>query len=373
MYYNVRFTSAAPWGNATQINNPPFADPWRNFAGGDPFAQPFTQNTPFPQAGVYITYPLETSPTYLQQWNLSVQKQLQKEWALTLSYLGNKTTHLWLTKEINPAVYIPGSSATTNTNQRRVLFLQNAATGALYANIFQNDDGGNATYQGALVSLEKRYSHNFSIFSNYTWSHCINEGEFFQAVGVVLSYQDPYNRRSDRGNCAADRRHSLNLSALVGTPTFNSTWLRRIASGWQLSTITRVMSGTTLAVSSGRDNALTGTNNQRPNVIVDPKLDEPTSARWFNTGAFVANGPGQYGNSARGVIRGPSRFNLNLALSRSFPVKENKKIEFRAEAFNALNNVQLGNPNTNITSSNFGKITSAEDPRIMQFALKYTF
>jgi hypothetical protein len=373
MYYNVRFTSAAPFGNATQINNPPFADPWKNFPGGDLFAQPFTKSSPFPQAGVYIAYPPESNPTYLQQWNLSVQKRIKKDATVTVSYVGNKTTHLWLTREINPAVFIPGSSTTSNTNQRRRLFLQDAAKGVFYANIFLNDDGGNASYNGLLISLEKRYSNSFSIFSNYTWSHCINDGEFFEAVGVVLSYQDPDNRRNDRGNCAADRRHLLNVSAVLRSPKFSSSWLGRLASDWQLSTIARAMSGSSFTVSSGRDNALTGTNNQRPNVVGDAKLQDPTAARWFNTAAFVPNGPGQYGTAGRGLIRGPSRFNMNTALSRNFSIHEHHSIEIRAEAFNTLNNVQLMNPNATFTSALFGKITSAEDPRILQFALKYTF
>src|SRR5262249_29680716 len=155
-----------------------------------------------------------TRPTYMQHWNLSFQQQLKVDWALTVSYVGNKMTHVWLNRETNPAIYIPGNSTTTNTNQRRKLFLLNPTQGVFYANMTAIDDGGNATYNGAIVSLQKRFSKNFSLTPNYTWSHCINEGEYFEAVGVFLDHQDPDNRRANGGNCASDRRHSFNVSAV---------------------------------------------------------------------------------------------------------------------------------------------------------------
>jgi hypothetical protein len=373
MYFNVRLASAPPWGNTTGVNNPSFANPWQGFSGGDPFTRGLSSDAPFPPGGVFITYPKSAKPTYIQQWNVSFQQQLASNWGVTLSYVGNKTTHIWLTREINPAVYIPGTSTTTNTNQRRVLSLLNPTQGAFYSNMNFLDDGGNGNYNGALVSVEKRFSHNFSMFSNYTWSHCINEGEDYEALGVLLGYQDPNNRRADRGNCASDRRHAFNLSGVIGMPTFSSDWLRRIASGWQLSSIINASTGDSFSVSTGKDFALTGTSNQRANVAASPSLSARSLAQWFNTAAFVPNGPGQYGNAPRSILVGPGRFNINLALIRAFPITERQKIEFRAEAFNALNHTEPNDPNSTLSSPLFGKITSAADPRIMQFALKYVF
>jgi hypothetical protein len=262
------------------------------------------------------------------------------------------------------------------------LFLLNPAQGVYYANMTAIDDGGNGTYNGAIVSLQKRFSKNFSLSPNYTWSHCINEGEYFEAVGVFLDHQDPDNRRANRGNCASDRRHSFNISAVLGTPAFQSAGLRRVASGWQLSTIVKAMSGDSFTVTSGRDNALTGTSNQRPNVVGDPNLNARTLNRWFNTTAFQPNGPGQYGNAGRGFLRGPGRFNIDAAIIRRFSIKERHNLELRAEAFNLLNHLEpddpavygsFSGPTATFTSTTFGSIISAADPRIMQFALKYTF
>ncbi|HEV2387628.1 MAG TPA: carboxypeptidase regulatory-like domain-containing protein [Candidatus Acidoferrales bacterium] len=376
MYYNVRTSSGPPWGNTTGVNNSSFANPWQTFAGGDPFQKPLTPNAPFPQEAVYITYPLHSSPPYVQQWNLTYQRQFSANWAVTLGYLGNKTTHLWLTQEIDPAVYMPGKSTRTNTNQRRVLYLMNPTQGVYYSNLAKLDDGGNADYNAALLTVEKRFSQGFSMFSNYTWSHCLNDGEDFEALGVLLSYQNPANRKADWGACASDRRHSLNVSAVMNTPAFHSPWLRRVGTGWQLSVIAQVESGDTFTVTNGGlDNALTGTSNQRPNVIGSPNLSSTgrTLNAWFNTDTFMPNGPGQYGNAGKGIIRGPGQFVMNAALVRRFSVRENQRVECRVEAFNTLNHIQPNDPNSTFGSPLFGKVTTAGDPRIMQFALKYIF
>ena len=375
MYYNVRLASAPPWGNTTGVNNTPMANPWQGFSGGDPFTHPVSSSTPFPPAAVFVNYPVNTTPTNLQQWNIAYQRQMSANWGITLSYVGNKTSHLWLTREVDPAVYIPGASTTTNTNQRRVLFLSNAAQGVFYSNLSLLDDGGNATYHGLLISAEKRFSRGFSMFANYTWSHCLNEGEDYEALGVQSGYQNPNNRVADRGDCASDRRHSVNLSQVWDTPRFNATWLRIVASNWQFSTITKLQSGDSFTVSSGLDNALTGTNNQRPNLVGDPNLNGSgrSLGHWFNTTAFTPNGPGLYGTAGRGIIRGPGMFNINLAIVRNFRIGEHQNIEARGEAFNLLNHIQPNDPTTTLTSPLFGKITTAGDPRIMQFAMKYSF
>jgi hypothetical protein len=138
----------------------------------------------FPNAGVYVNVPLDLHPTYVQQWNLSLERQVGQNWLLSATYLGNKTTHLWIGYEANPAVFIPGTcganpcSTTSNTNARRVLSLINPTTGALFSSISQTTDGANASYNGLLLSANHRFSQNYTIMANYTYSHCISEGDF---------------------------------------------------------------------------------------------------------------------------------------------------------------------------------------------------
>src|SRR5262249_47492742 len=141
------------------------------------------------QLGVYYNQPLHLKNAYVQQWNLSYQMQLGKDWALSISYIGNKTTHMWFEKQANPVVYIPGNclagqyglkapgacSTTGNEDQRRELYLLNPSAGQYYSSIVETDGGGIATYNAGFVSIQKRFSNQFSVLANYTLSHCLNE------------------------------------------------------------------------------------------------------------------------------------------------------------------------------------------------------
>jgi len=127
-------------------------------------------------------------------------------------------------------------------------------------------------------------------------------------------------------------------------------------------------------VTTGVDNALTGAANQRPNQILEsPYASNRTVDHWLSAAAFSAAGPGAYGNLGANTVLGPGSFVMNLGLSRRFALAEKSRLEARAEAFNVLNHVNPGNPNTTLSSAQFGTITTARDPRILQFALKYVF
>jgi Carboxypeptidase regulatory-like domain len=377
MYENTRVSTAPPFGNQTSVTNPSFASPWATtstYSGGDPFVTPPGPTAPFPQAGVYVTYPKRTHATTTQQWNLTFQKQPAPDWIFTLSYIGNHTTHVWLSKESNPAVYIPGASNTTNTNQRRQLYLQNATQGKFYANVYLLDDGGTGSYNGGLFSIEKRFARHYSLLANYTWSHCINDGEYYEAVGVELDYQDPNNRHGNRGNCAADRRNVFNFSGIAATPDLENRWAAAIVNHWQLSAIVSAYSGDSFVPTTGGvDNALTGTSNQQPNVTGNWRVANPGPSAWFNKSVFTPNTAGHYGNSPRGLIVGPRYTNTEMAIFRSFPTFREQSLTFRAEAFNLLNHTEFADPIQSTSSSAFGQIQTANDPRIMQLALKYTF
>jgi hypothetical protein len=308
----------------------------------------------------------------VQQWNLTVQKQFGADWSVSLSYLGNKTTHMWSEKEANPVVYIPGNSTTANTENRRLLYLLNPNEGRYYSSIVQTDGGGNGTFNGGVVSVQKRFNSTFSVLSNYTLGHCISDQDNDQFLDGV-DYINPYNRSQDHASCAQDRRHIMNSSVVMSSPRFNSSMMQKVAGGWQLSFIYRVQSGAPLTVTTGRDAGFLGGNGQRPNLVGNPKVDNPTYEKWFNTTAFVSNGPGEYGNAGRSILRGSSTVTFDIGVTRRFNFHEAQRLEFRAEAFNALNMNRPGNPTTNMNTTNFGRVTSSLDPRILQFAFKYVF
>jgi hypothetical protein len=216
-------------------------------------------------------------------------------------------------------------------------------------------------------------SAGYTISANYTWSHCISDvatSEFRNSL-----YTNPADRRYDRGNCATgDRRHLLNVSAVMSAPRFANRLLENIAGNWRMSLIYRYQSAPYLTLSSGVDTALNGIGGQRANLVLPNAVaDNPTQDQYFAPGAFAQPANGTFGNLGPSNILGRGTFNLDMGLTRGFRVREAQRIEVRAESFSLLNHPILGQPNTTLNGTSFGKTTSATGERILQFALKYTF
>ncbi|MEO7143670.1 MAG: TonB-dependent receptor, partial [Bryobacteraceae bacterium] len=383
-YWYTNWSDNPPWGAEITVPHPAgkLNDPWAGYPGGNPFPIPSkpSRTAPFVQGSIYQNSLLDAHLPYVQQWNISYQKQLGSDWLLSATYLGNKTTHLWIGIDQNPAVYMPGScgaqpcSTLANTNQRRVLSLINPVSGAYYASMPNTYDGGNGEYNALLLSVKHRFSRNFQILTNYTYSHCIDDGG---NVGDMYGsqVQDPNNVRGDRGNCESDFRHIFNTSFVVSSPAFSQPWRQRLLSNWQLSPIINVTSGAPFTVYTGRDNSLTAVLEDRPNVVLPNSYGASGNVtKWLNPAAFAAP-LGMYGNAGRNSLTGPGLFNIDMAISRSFrlPLGEASKLEVRFEAFNVTNHVNFAVPTNTMTASNFGQIVSAADPRILQLALKLHF
>jgi hypothetical protein len=270
-------------------------------------------------------------------------------------------------------------SSTGNTNRRRRLSLENPATGQFYGPVMKVDTGGTANYNGLVLSIQRRATGGVSVSGNYTWSHCISDpggDSSFNIGSGTNGYTNSDNRHFDRGNCttsATDRRHLFNLSAVAETPRFSNSTLRAVASEWRLSPIFRVLSGGYLSVTTSSDIALIGTTNQRVNQILLDPYGEKSVKNYLNPAAFRLPAPGTLGNVGKGSIAGPGTWQFDVALSRTFQFRESQRMEFRAEAFNVTNSFRMNNPATNLNSNIFGQVTSAKDPRIMQFAVKYFF
>src|SRR5262249_15195402 len=150
----------------------------------------------------YAILPPNMHTTYNTTWNLSYQRQLAGNWLASVSYMGSKTSHLYLSYDFNAPVNITGAS-TANETQRRYLNLINPTAGKYYGQIAYADDGGNATYNGVLLSLQHRFSKGFTALANYTYSHCIADGDFSGDLRNT-PYQNQFDRRGDRGDCNFD-------------------------------------------------------------------------------------------------------------------------------------------------------------------------
>ena len=145
--------------------------------------------------------------------------------------------------------------------------------------------------------------------------------------------------------------------------------------GFLCSPLTRILTGQSVSVTSGLDQALTGaTTDQRPNqVLASPYADTKSIQSWINPAAFVQPALGTYGTMGARNVRGPGSNNIDMGVTRTFKIRESQSIQFRAEAFNMPNHVNPNNPILNLTDPNFGRILSAADGRTMQMALKYVF
>ena len=384
VYYAERLTTNPPYaGEIDQTNPGPLNNPWANYPGGNPFpgSYPPPSNVTFPTGGTYASIPLNLKPMYMTQWNASYEREVAKNWLASVTYLGNKTSHLWLSQDLDPAVYIPGQcgssacSTTANTNQRRVFYLNNPSQGQYYAAMITADDGANATYNALLASIKHQLSHGFTFLANYTWSHCISDGDFAGNVGNE-EYQNNNNRRGDRGDCGFDIRQLVNVSFVGTSRSIGGAFLGHLTRNWQLAPLLRVASGLPVPIITGKDNSLTGVNLDRPNLIagVDPyAATRGPQLQWFNPAAFAANPTGTYGDLGRNTMRAPGQINLDVALNRIFPVTEKFRLDVRAEAFNIINHTNFNAPVATETSATFGRLTSAGDPRIFQFALKVYF
>jgi hypothetical protein len=364
-------------------------------------------------------------PMYVNQWNLSIQRQLGQDWLVSVNYLGNSTIHMITSEEINPGVYLGlgsctlpngatanpcSTAAASNLNLRRVYSLANFAQGQyLDGGIGQQDSGGTGSYEGLYLSANKRLSKNTSLLVNYTWAHCLSVPYDQQttASGVLpnvpIGGVSPVNgvgypsgdRNLFKSNClGSDIRQSLGLSGVATSPKFSNTWARRLASDWQVAPIMYIRSAQFFTVTSGVDNALTGEAGQTPNYNgLSPYAANQTPNQWLNPAAFTTPAPGTYGNLGYNNIKGPGELQVNMAVSRTFTVHEKMTLQIRMEAFNILNHPNFTPPNSTPTASSnavaptnsasFGQIISditgnssiagGGDPRILQAAMKFVF
>jgi Carboxypeptidase regulatory-like domain len=401
LYTAQRLASDPPFVNEIDLttSNPlGFSNPWTtgyNYPGGNPFPP---QGAYFPQYALWILLPQTAlHPTTLYQWNVSYQRQIGANWLASATYMGNKTSHIYTGQELNPAVYSPavcgtvtGGCSTKTTNQRKVFNLMNPSQGQYFGNVDLINDGANANYNALLVSIQERLNHGVTFLANYTWSHCISDQDFGGDVGGP-GFMNPYNLRQDRGDCNFDIRHIFNASLVATSPVRGNAFWSHLLGNWQIAPIIRALSGEPLNVTTGTDASLTGVNLDRPNYVagVDPYTRNWGSniPQYLNPAAFVPNTPGTYGNLGRDALRGPGQLQFDVSVSRIFGIHESTRLEVRAEAFNVINHTNFiaaatgtGIPGISTSgislsrsSSTFGQITSAGDPRILQFAMKLYF
>ncbi len=349
-------------GNAR--NN--FSDPYAGITNPFPASTNPPSDVKFVLPHVAFVYEEHMRNPYLQAWNLTFEREMKWGVIGRAAYAASKGTRLIIGREGNPAIYATGATTAT-TDQRRPLYPN-------FGQVTLIEPTGNSTFHSLQLTAEKRFSHGLSILTNYTLSRSIDDSSANKATGQ--SRTNPFNQRFDKGLSDFDHAQVFTSSGLWEIPVGgDSRIVKVLLKGWNLNSIVTLQSGFPFTVTSGVDNARTGTGGQRADLIGDPNLPGGRSrgeqvAMWLNKSAFAPNALGTFGNQGRNMWRGPGFAAVDLGIQKNFQATEYLKAQFRFEMFNAFNRVNLTGPNTSQNSGTFMRTNSAFDPRILQFALR---
>jgi hypothetical protein len=362
----------APFGTVVTVfgnNTNSFADPWAGTT--NPFPAPLNppSTVAFPQFSTQFLYAGDMSNAYVQSWNLTVERELPGSFVFRSSYAGSKGTRMVALREINAAIYAAGATTAT-TNQRRPF-------APALGNVTLVEPVSNSTYHALQLTAERRFSRGFTVLATYQFAKAIDDASANKATGQGRT--NPNNQAFDKALSDYDRAHVMNISSVWELPFKPASRAANLViGGWQLNGIVSLNTGQPFTVGSGVDNARTGTGGQRADIVGDPSLPGGRSRQeqiteWARRAAFQPNALGTFGTVGRNTIRGPGLASVDLGLVKSFQIRESMAAQFRFEMFNAFNRVNLNFPNGAQNNVQFMRITSAQDPRILQFALRFQF
>ena len=332
-----------------------------------------------------------------QQWNLNIQKQFAGGWMTELGYSGNRGTHLGaatsydflpeqflalgtaLQEQVDNPYYgvIPAGTLAQPTVSRGALldtFPQFLGTSNAV------DHWASSIYHAFTARIERRFASGFSVLSAYTWSKLIDDnlgnGVNNFADSGNNGVQNWSDRRAERAISTSNQPHRLTVAGLWELP-FGKTGpkaVRAIAGGWQVNSLVTLASGNVISITQ----SAVPFGGNRPNVVGDPKLDNPDIEQWFNADAFSPISAFTFGNAPRNLprTRTDSLFNLDLSIFKNIRLMERATLQLRGEFFNLTNTPTFGNPGSNALAGNFGVVRSLAPntlPRRIQFGAKILF
>jgi len=370
-----------------------FTPPAALFTTGMNFGTPVLGTGTLPATTVSFTaFDAHAPAQYVQQWNGSVQKSFGQNTSLEVGYIGSRGFHLQRAHLINNTLpgpgplgprrpfktltFVPGTVLTPSSTDAVV---QSQTFPVSTINLLENT--AQSWYDASYVNVRRRYSHGLSFLANYTFAKNLTNAPDFRSPMDESSIPQNNNALNLEKGPGCDVRHRFALSSVYEIPAYRGQeWLRRVTQDWRLSTIYQAESGMPFTISVFGDTANSGTvlgeNPIRANVTGQPVFGSGTrtATEWFNPAAFAAPPAFTYGNAGRNSVYGPPLQTLDFALARAFRISERMNFQFRAEAFNALNKVNLGTPNRFVNTPQFGTITMAMTPgRELQLSGRLSF
>ena len=314
---------------------------------------------------------------YVAAWTVSLQQSLPHQLVATLNYLGNKGTDVLTTTYTNLAV--PPA---------------NVVPYPAFGVVSWRGDVGNSTFEALQLNLRRPFHNGLLVSSNYMWSHSINDGSI--GGGDSDTPQNSFCRSCDKASSDYDVRHLLNLSAVyalplgAGKPYLGSPGIvRSLLANWEVSAIGTAQTGLPVNITIDRSNASVPglyavSGSERPDYVAGQSLTPAggsTPNHWINPAAFAVPANGTFGNLGRNAFRARDIAQLDLGVSKFVPIKEGLSVRFRGDLFNVTNRAQYGAPNADVSTANFGVITTTLSnyatgrgtPRELQLSMKIVF
>lgn len=352
----------APFNGSIVVTNSSGA---AGYAAALPISAGFPASRPtlFPTLGsAFQVYQWRNPNTTVHEYNLNLQRQITSHDVISIAYVGQSGFHLLINPNINQAV--PGAGAVASRRP-----FPNFSDGTL------NCECANSEYNSLQATYKYVLSSGFDFQGVYTYAHSIDTSS---GSANLAGIQNPLNMRMYRGNSDFDVRHSAVLSWSYKLP-FGSKMrfgsdahgiMDAVIGGWQLNGIDTFSTGSPFTPVMSTSLLNSGSVTQWPNRIGSGKAANRTINTWFNTADFVSPGSYIYGNSGRNILFGPGTKQFDFSLFKDVRFDENgaRRLQLRAEAFNAFNTPQFNNPNSSIGNAAAGTITSAGSPLLFQRA-----
>jgi hypothetical protein len=288
---------------------------------------------------------------YVQQWNLNIQQELMRNTRLEVSYLGSKGTHLRLVRDINPRAPSPTAAGLRPF--------------PAFGRINQSENSSSSNYHGLWASVERRVARGLLFTVNHSWSKSIDINSVGSSNPQV---QDPLNLRAERALSDFDARHRFSFSFVYEFPfrlTDTPAVARRVLTGWQLTGIGVLQSGSPVAPILSADRSGIGDFFDRPNIVVSQLVKtgpNPAPEHWWDPAQFAQPPFGQFGNAGRNILLTPNLKNFDLGLYKNTRFTERVNLQFRAQFYNIFNHTNLGAPVPTFPA-NFGVIRNTRAPR----------